>query len=494
MLNTKDVVVMGKYVASVSHLKMLLSDKSKDIHRLKSTDLDGSDKMNFDAVLAISDERMETILADVAGSEGTVVYLRLIRYALQSFMDENITATRRIYLVWYTVFFLRLWRTWISEDSDCRASNFITANAYMCIELNAHSLVNLIKRCRKNPDESFLPWLSNSQPCETFFRKARSQSSTYCTVINFSMLDFLHRAKRIQAQDEIVCELGQKYTFARQKQIGSGTYEQQRLPTDEEIHDEICSARFDAQAQIGKLGMVIKLPNANLHIHIHQTLTQIMSQDCIVGDGDQQPVDEQTTPDVTMADTYDLFLLQQYNEFTNLKQLKSVSDKMNLQCLQFSNSKGENFFIKKSTICWLMNTTGNDKISSDRIKRFITGNQSKTTDNKTEDELTIGDWCEFKNTDLIGQVIGFSYLCGSRKEREYTLDSVPISGRNIETGKGIGVMCNWFKLQTGFVLEIANTHKHEYTDIKHFKALLTKPRIEGSQLKLNEEDFITTDY
>lgn len=121
MLNTKDVVVMGKYVASVSHLKMLLSDKSKDIHRLKSTDLDGSDKMNFDAVLAISDERMETILADVAGSEGTVVYLRLIRYALQSFMDENITATRRIYLVWYTVFFLRLWRTWISEDSDCRA-------------------------------------------------------------------------------------------------------------------------------------------------------------------------------------------------------------------------------------------------------------------------------------------------------------------------------------------------------------------------------------
>lgn len=57
---------MGSVVAKMNDLKLLMKSVQKDIHHLKETDLDGSDKMNFAAVLSISHERMETILDEVS--------------------------------------------------------------------------------------------------------------------------------------------------------------------------------------------------------------------------------------------------------------------------------------------------------------------------------------------------------------------------------------------------------------------------------------------
>lgn len=133
---------MGSFVANMNDLKSVLKAFTKDVHHLKETDLDGSDKMNYAAVLAISNKRMETILDQVPGSDGTKVYLRIMRYVLQSYTDETISTDQRIYLIWYAVFFLRLWKRWIL-GSSYRLENFIAANAYMCIELNAHSLKTL---------------------------------------------------------------------------------------------------------------------------------------------------------------------------------------------------------------------------------------------------------------------------------------------------------------------------------------------------------------
>ena len=62
-------------------------------------------------------------------------------------------------------------------------NNFITNNAYMCVELNAHAL---IMRVQGNFDcESFLPWLLGSQSCEKTFRTDRSMTSIFSTIINF---------------------------------------------------------------------------------------------------------------------------------------------------------------------------------------------------------------------------------------------------------------------------------------------------------------------
>jgi len=81
-------------------------------------------------------------------------------------------------------------------------NNFITSNAYSCIELNALALINLVKYFSKleNGEDSqmFIPWLYSSQTCEKLFRSTGSMTSTYSTVVNFSLKDFIRKLTRIE--------------------------------------------------------------------------------------------------------------------------------------------------------------------------------------------------------------------------------------------------------------------------------------------------------
>lgn len=183
--------MLGDYVCSASHLKIVMDTTGKDVHHLKITDLNGTDKMNFGAVLSICHERIETLLDDVPASKGTGIYVRLIRYILEAYTDRSISPSERLYRMWYAVFVLRLWRSWLMQHRDYGAKNFITYNAYMCIELNAHTLINSIVKCRElnEGNKYFLVWLFNSQPCESFF----SQSSV-------ANLDILHCSELLHAR------------------------------------------------------------------------------------------------------------------------------------------------------------------------------------------------------------------------------------------------------------------------------------------------------
>lgn len=62
--------------------------------------------------------------------------------------------------------------------------------------------------------EQFLLWQYSSQLCEAFFRSLRSISTTYSTIVNCSLLDALHRIKRIQLQGDIsVMNFSEAKTF-----------------------------------------------------------------------------------------------------------------------------------------------------------------------------------------------------------------------------------------------------------------------------------------
>ena len=52
-----------------------------------------------------------------------------------------------------------------------------------------------------------MPWLLGSQACEQTFRAARSMTSTFLTIINFTLLGFLHRLHRLQIQFELESEM-----------------------------------------------------------------------------------------------------------------------------------------------------------------------------------------------------------------------------------------------------------------------------------------------
>lgn len=165
--------------------------------------------MNFESIDSLSAPCVTDLLENEE-FKATQRILIITRYILDSFLDKSISIERRVYLLWYATFFLRLWRSWIKEHNTYNLSkNWLTSNTYVCIELNAHALLILIEKCRQNENhDTLLSWLYSSQPCERFFRQTRSMTSTYETKVNFDMLDILRRKHRIQALNDIVSDSG----------------------------------------------------------------------------------------------------------------------------------------------------------------------------------------------------------------------------------------------------------------------------------------------
>ena len=112
--------------------------------------------------------------------------MRCIRDA---FFDKALSPIKRLSLVWEVVFFLRIWRLWLYKNGYSEADHFITQNASICIELNSHLVVNVICNVINGhfPKESLRFWTYGSQACEQAFRLLRSMTSTFSTIVNFSL-------------------------------------------------------------------------------------------------------------------------------------------------------------------------------------------------------------------------------------------------------------------------------------------------------------------
>lgn len=116
------------------------------------------------------------------------------------------------------------------------------------MELNAHMLINVYRKLRqKNCLSLFIPELFSSQPCESFFRCARSLTSTQSTVINFTTKQFLAKIKRI----EIIIALSAKY---KEKKFTSN-FPEVPVITDDEIFNLIISAKEEADKKLSELGV-----------------------------------------------------------------------------------------------------------------------------------------------------------------------------------------------------------------------------------------------
>jgi hypothetical protein len=165
-------------VATSLHLQTLIQTVTKDQHLLTMGDTQSEDKMNFSAVEKITALSVSQLLNDhVEDRKGTVIYLKMLRSVLQAFLNKTLQPRRRVYLMWYSVFFLRIWRNWLKESHTFSVTkNFITLNASLCIELNGHALIKMLRKYRKGDESSdtqFTTWLFSSQPCEQIFRATR---------------------------------------------------------------------------------------------------------------------------------------------------------------------------------------------------------------------------------------------------------------------------------------------------------------------------------
>lgn len=257
LLKEQKVMVMGVSKVSVNHLKALVRNVQKSIHGLTYQDVYPVDKMNYGSFAKIIDPRViEALKKYVNNCEATIQYLRICEDVTSSYLQLDMTPVERIFRIWRSVYFLRIWRQFIlSSKSYTLQNNFITTNAYTCVEINAKNLILLIKKFRdQNTPEQFLTTLFDSQSCEKAFRQFRSMGTTKYTKINFSLYELLFMIGRVEVLNHIsyvrLAKSGVNFPHSR---IGKTAIYQ--MPTDEIINDTLCKARDEAMKEASKFGM-----------------------------------------------------------------------------------------------------------------------------------------------------------------------------------------------------------------------------------------------
>ena len=156
LLKPSIVLPMGNYVAGAHHLHIIQTTLGKNVHGLRAKDIDHKDIQNFDAVSHII--RASPFLDQLPDAAATKAFIILIQCVIDAYLDKELDPLSKM---WYVIFFVRYWRKWILKQPHYTLQkNFITQNAYMCLELNAHAIILILITLRdSNNDESYLPWL-----------------------------------------------------------------------------------------------------------------------------------------------------------------------------------------------------------------------------------------------------------------------------------------------------------------------------------------------
>ncbi|XP_031349112.1 uncharacterized protein LOC116175142 isoform X1 [Photinus pyralis] len=408
-LNKKINLTIGNYIASKDHLATLIETVSKDQHLLCETHLSGTDNMNFESVEKISHARVQECLAKyVAESQATVAFLKVIRYVLDSFLEKSLKVCDRIYYMWYAVNFLRLWRHFIRSHSALNLStNFITLNAYSCIELNAHALILACQKFYSEP-HLFQPWLWSSQPCEKLFRATRSMTSTFSTVVNFSMLGILQRLHKFHKINEIMSEIDDEINFPREntRKMGSQTPMEETIyiPSINEIADIVSNAKQAAVNDIQSLGITIESNEWETVSILHVTdLTSSEPEENTSKEAENEADFMYDIPnssglnncdDMSENEDRDEDILENLTKLSkeigtselNLKDYSKNEAKKEARrknndcdpCVKYE-ANGKILNIRKTTLCWLL-SKNIDRISSDRLLRFV-GNKKRREKN-----------------------------------------------------------------------------------------------------------------
>lgn len=406
---------MGKYIATVEHLDTLIKNKSKDKHQLIRSDITLEDKMNFNLARKISTNVVQELLSEIDNSNATQMYLKIMDYLIAALIDKDENLNNRIYKIWYSVFFLRLWRKWIKRESQYSLQeNYITLNCYTCVEINAHMLIKLIEHFKGSDvlDVKMLcPWLLSSQPCEAMFRSARSLTSTFSTVVNFSIKDILGRIDRIAFINYVINDLKNVYTFPREtkkQKSQNNCIISEDILKNVDIEKIVNNALNDALKDARNLEMEVTEDDCySLDIKQSKNISKSANLDSDVDLDLKEPTDFEIDSEITrhQEEEPENSLLNQIlnNDFildsevrevgnkedaTNLKDFshKHIKISENSSFMKINLPQNKTAIIKKSSYCWLL-SDNNGKVSSDRLKRFIVSEKKNVRKTTVEKKL-----------------------------------------------------------------------------------------------------------
>lgn len=381
LLNSSIIMCIGTHIVTILHIKILLDTVAKEVHGLVSSDIFPEDRQNYGSLEKLMDDRVINALKEhVADSEATIMYLKLCKLITSSFLSIHLKPVERIYNIWFAIYFIRCWRKWLKSQKDYSFDeNFISDNAYTCLEINAHNLIQIILKLRNNEQDSlFLPHLFASQPCEHIFRMMKSMGTQNFTKINFTLNELLHLVSRVELMQKISYDCGE-IDFPRVSKEASSHGMQ--LPSDLEISHALETAQKDALEKAAGFGIFFTT---------HDIASTEMSQrnsgstECGVknsseNDSDDDLLVEENTPDVASP------------------------------FLDLMDPDGTTRRVLKTTFIW--NYTQKDKLSADRSIRVRGSSSSKrrkyfsnsmlsvdpvSNQNLVKStEINIGDWVVF---------------------------------------------------------------------------------------------------
>ena len=440
----------------------------------------------------------ELLRSYVPDSHGTASYLTIMDYVTSAFLDMLLKPLDRVQRLWTALFFLRIWRQWLMKEGYTMKDSFIAIPTYNGIEINAHSLTQILRWCRDN-NVPFLPWLLSSQACEEFSRRARSMTSTFSTIVNFTVLEFIYRAKRIQILLDIRQELPDTFAFAKNKKVfvtekssASVTF-QEALPSDEEIRNRIMDAKNDALQSARDLGMDVEDDAADAFIDFgDDTLDDSTADDEVNVGGDADDPSEDVVEDIAVISSGAI----------GLRTFNDVVLDPNSPFVQVKDARGHISIARKSSLTWSLRKDVS-LISADRTRRVMEKKTAEDTDDAVfgkTDKISIADWVVFKSPSVrrsaassarkrVGRVLSFHYQTGKGKQRAYSLDSVPTTAP--KNSRGIDVLATWYEVNDEGELTLCSDDPTSYQDIKHYLVTIPRPIRPHGNLCLSAMTFAT---
>ncbi|KAK3908493.1 Nucleoprotein, partial [Frankliniella fusca] len=502
--------VMGTHCASVAHLEHLLATTSRMKHLLRDTDLNHADKMNFAAVLRITDERVLSLLRGKGMEQyaATELFLTLVRGVLVAFLDDELTAEERIFQIWRSTFFFRIWREWLVQNEHSLEQCFITPNTFQSVELNAHALVKLVRIFRDSDHaEQFIPHLIGSQQCEKLFRALRSLTTTHATVINFSMLKMLARLRRVELQIRVVSAAGDTFSFPREeeKRVKAGQAAALRsvrtdwsggLPSDGDILFQIGLARSEAKDCAALLGMDPDIMEETIPAPLYGQ--RALDLDLDVDDAEDAAVEEvvdSPPPEDAGADfdPDDVALICARQAWSAGQEVRPFPPESPM--MLYTTPNGVKVPIRKTTFCWLGNR-GSTRLSSDRLLRVQLRDTSSAArpDHQRQggvvrrESIASGEWCTFKKTGearlRVGRVLSFRYATGDGRKRLYTLPTAPVAVPDGVEARGLCVLYSWFDVDRERAIAHIST---EECAIETYMFSIPSPEMKNGALHLSED-------
>lgn len=517
LLNSSITLRIGDKVATPVHIKLLLDNVSKEVHGLVYHDIYTLDRQNFNSLQKIMSPRVLAALkSNIADSEGTVMYLELCEYITSSYLQNDMPTIDRLYKLWYAVYFMRCWRKWITKkskvkpkknDSTTLAHNFITSNAYSCIELNAHSMLQLIVKLREAKTPSmFLTLFFSSQQCEELFRRMRSMGTANFTKINFTMYDLIHMISRVELMYKIISSRKEIITPRIELNIETSEAGDQELPSDELILNTIIRARNDAIQKAAQFG---------INLDTDDILTCDIKQETRDETFDEL-VDEDAEDDASSLDgeIYTGGIEELENDALGDASSNSTSGGRRIEIV---DDDGSCRVVRISTFLWSL-TKSRSKLSSDRLKRVqdkgpeVDTQQNKKIKLSEPDEipndsflrksevLSINDWAIFKSDAEtvastvdnslddgihLGIVVGFRFLEKNLNEKtknmktkitrcnaEYVSTN---QTENLAKKTNIQILCIWYTWNENGILQPRKNSNNLIVNLNNYLISMKTP-------------------